>query len=414
MQNKNLDHLFRHHYGKMVAILVRIFGISHLEIIEDAVQDTFLKAINSWRKKLPDHPEAWLTKAAKNRVIDLFRKLKASKEREFLVQSNAEVIAINELFLETEIEDSQLRMIFAACHPKLNTADQITFALKTISGFSTEEIATALFVKKETVKKRLARARKTIKKQQLSFSIPQGKELNERMDSVINVLYLIFNEGFHSNNKLLLIRKDLCGEAFRLCQLLLKKEYLRTSNLYALFSLISLHTARLESKLLANEIIDIKNQDRNLWYQPLIKLGQSALVKAYEADEISRFHLEASIANYHIIAKSFEETNWAIILKLNEELYKLQPTPVIALNISLVYLQLSAYENALKVLNKLSIHDFKQRSYLFYGTWAEYYIVTSDFTNAINYLENAIIEVTNELEKNYLIKKKESLLAKIV
>ena len=414
MQNKNLDHLFRHHYGKMVAILVRIFGISHLEIIEDALQDTFIKAITAWRKQLPDNPEAWLTKAAKNRVLDLLKQIKTSKNRNYLIQSNAEAMAITELFLDSEVEDSQLRMIFTACHPKLTITDQIIFALKTLSGFSINEIATALLLKNETVKKRFTRARKTISTQQLSFQIPSGKELTARLDNVTNVIYLIFNEGFHSNSKTFLIRKDLCGEALRLCQLLLKKEYLRTSNLYALFSLICLHTARLESKLLANEIIDIKNQDRNLWYQPLIKLGQSALVKAYEANKISRFHLEASIANYHIIATSFNETNWTKILKLNKKLYKIQPSPVIALNISLVYLQLSAYENALKVLNKLSIHDFKQRSYLFYGTWAEYYIATSDFRKAIDYLENAITEVTNELEKNYLIKKKDSLLAKIV
>ncbi|MEE9408474.1 MAG: sigma-70 family RNA polymerase sigma factor [Polaribacter sp.] len=188
METKLIDHLFRHHSGKMVSVLTRIFGLSNLEIIEDAVQDTFLKASITWRKQQPENPEAWLTKAAKNRVVDIFRKLKSEQKHFPEIKAGMSSIAINELFLDTEIEDAQLRMIFTACHPKLNAKDQIVFALKTISGFSTKEIASALLSKEETIKKRLLRARKTIKGRNLEFKIPIGIELSERIENVLKVI----------------------------------------------------------------------------------------------------------------------------------------------------------------------------------------------------------------------------------
>lgn len=187
-----IDHLFRHQHGRMVAILTRIFGLSNLEIIEDAVQDTFIKAMGTWRNGMPDNPEAWLTQAAKNRMIDLFRKLKSEKERAAYMESGTSTISVNELFLDDEIADSQLRMIFTACHPQLDPRDQIAFALKTIAGFSQKEIASALLLKEEAIKKRLSRARKAIGIKSISFEIPQGEQLNQRMIRVLEVLYLLF------------------------------------------------------------------------------------------------------------------------------------------------------------------------------------------------------------------------------
>ncbi|WOD42329.1 sigma-70 family RNA polymerase sigma factor [Hwangdonia lutea] len=152
MEPKLIDHLFRHHSGKMVSVLTRIFGLKHLEIIEDAVQDTFIKASISWRNKQPEYPEAWLTQAAKNRVLDIFRKLKTERKHLPNINQGTDAIAINDLFLDSEIEDAQLRMIFTACHPKLDARDRISFALKTVSGFSIKEISSALLTKEYTIK----------------------------------------------------------------------------------------------------------------------------------------------------------------------------------------------------------------------------------------------------------------------
>lgn len=407
---KIVDHLFRHHYGKMVSILTRIFGLSNIEIVEDAVQDTFTQAILKWRNQVPPNPEAWLTKAAKNRAIDLLRQIEAEQNRFDKIVSGSSAIYLNELFLDHEIEDSQLRMIFVACHPKLDSKEQIAFALKTISGFSAREIAAALLTKEETIKKRLSRARNKISNESITFDFPDQHEMPTRLARVMEVIYLTFNEGFHSNNKENLIREDLCGEAIRLCQLLLRKENLRTSKLYALFALMCFHAARLETKINdQNEIIDIKNQDRSKWFAPLIVLGNDAMNKATEGSEFSSYHYEAAIAGEHVRAKSFEQTNWQKILGWYKQLDDLQSSEVSRLNLAIVNIQLGELTLSREILDQINIDDLGQRAYLFYGCEAEYYKRKDNIVKAQLCLEQAIDKVSNELEKRYLIKKREEL-----
>lgn len=411
MEFQNIDHLFRHHSGKMVSVLTRIFGLVHLEIIEDAVQDTFIKASISWRKQQPQNPEAWLTQAAKNRVIDIFRKLKSERNHLPNLSLGTDTIAINELFLDSEIEDAQLRMIFTACHPKLDARDRISFALKTVSGFSTKEIASALLTKEETIKKRLSRARKAIQNNDLKFSIPQGKMLQNRLESVMEVLYLIFNEGFHSNTQNQLVRQDLCGEAMRLCQLLLKRETMRIPEVYALFALMCFHSARLEAKTNSeNELLDLKNQDRSLWHFPLVELGSSMMNKAVETNMFSCYHYEAAIAAEHLKARTFEDTDWNKLLHWYEQLNHLQPMPIHLLTMAVICMQNKDFKKANSFFKKLNPDDLSQRVYLFYAAKADYFHKTDNLNDALIYIDKALDAVTNILERNYLAKKKESWL----
>ena len=409
MESKLIDHLFRHHSAKMVSVLTRIFGLKHLDIIEDAVQDTFLKASISWRHKQPDNPEAWLTQAAKNRVLDIFRKLKTQQKHVPIITQGTDAIAINELFLDEEIEDAQLRMIFTACHPKLDPRDRIAFALKTVSGFSTKEIASALLTKQETIKKRLMRARKAIKKEAIQFHIPQGKTLPERLESVMEVLYLIFNEGFHSNNPKVIIRKGLCGEAMRLCQLLLKRNYTRTTEVYALFALMCFHSARLDAKIsLDNELLDLKQQDRTQWHFPLIELGNTMMHKAVETEHFSRYHYEAAIAAEHLRAKTFEDTNWDKILQWYKALYNLQPMPIHLLTMAVICMQNEDFKKANSYFESVKANDLEQRAYLYYAARADYYAETKNLKEALHFIDDAIKLVSNTQEKSFL-KKKQTL-----
>ena len=407
MEDKDIDHLFRYHSGKMVSVLTRIFGLQHLDIIEDAVQDTFIKASLSWRKQQPEHPEAWLTKAAKNRVLDIFRTLKAQKNNLPDITHGTDAIAINELFLDSEIEDAQLRMIFTACHRQLDPRDRISFALKTVSGFSTKEIASALLTKDETVKKRLMRARKAIQKSDIQFHIPQGKDLPVRLESVMEVLYLIFNEGFHSNNKMQLIREDLCSEAMRLCKLLLKHKQTRLPECYALFALMCFHSARLPAKTsVDNEVLDLKQQDRGLWHFPLIELGNTMMHKAVETEDFSCYHYEAAIAAEHLRAKTFEATDWKKILKWYQALYNLQPMPSHLLTMAVICIQNKDYKQADSYFKQLQPDALEQRAYLYYAAKADYYSVINDIANALKSIDKALQTVTNSLEKDFLLKKK--------
>ncbi len=410
MNPKIVDHLFRHHYGKMVSILTRIFGLSNIELIEDAIQDTFAQALLKWRNQIPDNPEAWLTRAAKNRAIDLLRQIKNTQKRFEKIKSGPSTIQFNELFLDHEIEDSQLQMIFVACHPSLHPREQIAFALKTISGFSTKEIASALLINEDTISKRLNRARKKIIEKSIKFDFPGPEELPKRMNRVMEVVYLTFNEGFHSNNQKILIRKDLCGEAIRLCKLLLKKEKLRSGKLYALFALMCFHASRLESKVSAdNEIIDLRHQNRSSWSEPLIALGNSAMQRAIESETFSLYHFEAAIAWEHVTSPSFEATNWQKILQYYKGLNALQFSEGAQLNIAVVHLQLGEYEAARDILEEINVKELRQRGYLYYGCFAEYYRHTNNVPRAIAYLDKTILKVSNELERDYLIKKREEL-----
>lgn len=390
----------------MVAILTRFFGLSNIETIEDAVQDTFIKATLQWRKQLPDNPEAWLTRVAKNRTIDLLRSLKAEKNRVEKIHSGASSIPINELFLDHEIADSQLRMIFVACHPSLRPKEQIAFALKTISGFSTKEIAAALLTKEDTISKRLQRARKTIATNHIQFDFPAPPHLQSRLNRVMEVVYLTFNEGFHSTNTDTLIREDLCGEAIRLCRLLIRKEAFRSGRLYALFALMCFHAARLKSKTnTRNEIVDIREQDRSQWHDPLIDIATRAMHKAGAYDDVSIYHFEAAIAYEHIRAKTFEDTDWEKILEWYTKLYEMQPTPFVLLNRAIVHLQLNQLQQGKKLLENLQSDDLGQRQYLYFGSLAEYYLKMDDQVLAKTYFEQAIATTSNALEKRYLEKK---------
>lgn len=413
MKTKDIDHLFRHHSGKMVSVLTRIFGLQNLDIIEDAIQDTFIKASLSWRKEQPEYPEAWLTKAAKNRVLDIFRTLKTQKNNLPNISQGTDAIAINELFLDSEIEDAQLRMIFTACHPKLDPRDRISFALKTVSGFSTKEIASALLTKEDTIKKRLSRARKAIQKSNIQFNIPQGKTLPERLESVMEVLYLIFNEGFHSNSKDQLIREDLCGEAMRLCKLLLKRKQTQLPECYALFALMCFHSARLPAKTnVDNELLDLKQQDRSLWYFPLIQLGNIIMDKAVETDHFSCYHFETAIAAEHLKAETFEDTNWTKILQWYQALYNLQPMPSHLLTMAVICIQDKDYKTANTYFTQLQPEDLEQRAYLYYAAKADYFETTNDLKKALQNIDKALELVTNTLEKEYLQKKRLAWLSK--
>ena len=409
-KSEMVDHLFRHHYGKMVATLTKLFGLYNLELIEDVVQDTFIKALSNWKQSPPQNPEGWLTTAAKNRAIDLLRQKDSDTKRILKIAPDISEETIDQVFLEFQIEDSQLRMIFTACHPILDPRDQIAFALKTISGFSDKEIAASLLLKLDTVKKRLTRARHTIKELNISFSIPDSKESKKRLAFVHRVLYLIFNEGYHSTQSESIVRSDLCGEALRLISLLLKKQHLRTGEGYALLGLFSFHTARLESKInIENELIGLEHQDRTKWDIELITLGNAAMTKAVSYNEISEYHLEAAIAAEHINSPSFDATNWEKILNYYKQLYGADLDDYSRMNLGFINIQLKKEKEAKEYLGAVQINKLGKRTYLYYGILAEYYLMTSQMDKANSSLVSAISHATNKHEKRFLTQKLDSV-----
>ncbi|MBA3544731.1 MAG: sigma-70 family RNA polymerase sigma factor [Chthoniobacterales bacterium] len=265
-----IEHLFRQEAGKIVSALTGSFGLRNLELIEDAVQEALLKALRQWSYgTVPANPGAWLMTVARNQALDGLRRSARWREKEeeiALTQLPASGSESTPLFTDEEIRDDQLRMIFACCHPALAQESQVALTLKILCGCSVEEIARAFLLPGETIAKRLTRARQRLQKRAVSFEIPAGPELAARLDSVLEVLYLLFNEGYNASQGASLIRRDLCAEAIRLTTLLQEHPAGDTPRTHALLALLLFQAARFSARLdAAGEILRLHEQDRGSW-----------------------------------------------------------------------------------------------------------------------------------------------------
>jgi RNA polymerase sigma-70 factor (ECF subfamily) len=389
--NQLTDHLFRHESGKMVAILTKIFGIENLELSEDVVQETFISAVQSWGLKgLPDNPSAWLMQVARNKAIDALRKNKHSTQIDFsdpdrkLLQSEYTLaIQMEKLWLEDEIKDDLMRMMFACCHPGLNPENQITLILKTLCGFSTAEIAKAFLTSEDTISKRLYRSKEFFREQKIKPGFPALQQLNSRTEAVLKTIYLIFNEGYNSSHSDELIRKDLLAQAMYLCKLLCNNPHTQSPQVYAAMALMCLHAARINSRISPEgEIILLAQQDRTQWNRRLIEEGNDWMNKAAYGDGISSYHIEAAIAFEHCIALTFEDTNWQQILAWYDMLVQLHPTAFVALNRMTVVFKISG---AAETLQQLQLSPFLkewEKHYIYYSLLGEIYS-SSDTLNAV-------------------------------
>jgi RNA polymerase sigma factor (sigma-70 family) len=413
-----VDHLFRHESGKMIAVLTRVLGTHNLQMVEDVVQEAFLKAAQSWRYgHLPDNPAAWLMRVAKNKAIDMIRRQQYfrmySQKVMQQVQTEAEQ-AVEHFFLESEIADSQLRMIFACCHPVLKEEDQIALTLKTISGFSTAEIAHALVTNEATIQKRLYRAKQFLKEAPIILEIPTGDQLTERLDTVYAVLYLLFNEGYNSSKEDELIRRDLCVEAMRLCVLLSEHPVGNRPATFALLALMCFQASRFESRVGENNtIILLQHQDRSTWDKELIKRGYLYLNHSSAGQQLTIFHIESAIAAEHCMAASFEQTNWQRMLYLYDLLLELKQTPLVWLNRAIVLAQLGQGAKAIReILDIEGIDKLLSTQYLYSAVLGELYKQTGNCNPARKFLLQAH-ELTTSLAEKKLITEKLSQLEKM-
>lgn len=335
-----VDHLFRREAGKMVAVLTRLFGLPNVELAQDIVQETLLSALDAWKLgAIPDNPRAWLYRAAKNRTLDQLRRQRNWQQNiaphiaAALNDESAVGHQLDELFLDHEIDDSQLRMLFACCHPALPPEGQIALTLKTLCGLSVSEIAAAFLSGKDSIEKRLYRTREKIRSEGIALEVPAGAELAPRLGGVLKTVYLLFNEGYHSASSDAMIRRDLCDEALRLTDLLAGHPLTGMPQTRALLSLLCFQASRFDARLDAEgQIVLLEHQDRNLWDKALIARGFEQLNQSATGGELSEYHLEAAIASYHARAERIEKTNWQAIYHLYQLLWQRRPDAVVAFN----------------------------------------------------------------------------------
>lgn len=393
-----VEHFFRHESGRLVAVLSGVFGLKHLDLVEEMVQESLLQALRTWRTGVPDNPAAWMHAVAANKVRDALRRQNiASKAASEWVGRHHRrgdptrgESPIDDLFLDTQIADSQLRMIFACCHPRLSPENQIALTLKTLCGFSLGEISHALLISEETARKRLYRARQELQEHGVPLEVPPASELAARLDVVHHVLYLLFNEGYSATAGERPIRADLCEEAARLCHLLCCHERCRAPATFALLALMLFHAARLNARLDGHGgVLLLEDQDRGRWDRRMIAKAREYLDRSAEHDRISPYHLEAGIGMLHCMAESFADTDWPAILRLYDMLLRVQRSPVYLLNRAIVVAQIEGPQAGIAALAEIRDDPQLARYHLLDATLGELYRRAGDTASARRFLQSA-------------------------
>jgi RNA polymerase sigma-70 factor (ECF subfamily) len=341
-----IPHLFRSEYRKIVSVLVKTFGFGQIETAEDIASETFLAAAQTWPLEGPPvNPVAWLYHVARNKSKTLLQrdKLFRSKIAPDL-QSGAAAdydaaAAFSQAAADPEIDlspqsiaDSQLQMMFAICHPSIPRESQIGLSLRILCGFGIEEIADAFLTNKETINKRLFRARERLREEKIVIGVPSAAGIDSRLETVLTTIYLLFNEGYYSESQNNVLRKDLCLEAMRLCHMLINHPPTDKPQVNALLALMCFHASRFEARINSRgEIVLYEDQNEMLWNGELIAQGVQFLNRAASGDTLSKYHLEATIA-YWSTKKSDTPQKWETILQLYNRLLQLEYSPIAALN----------------------------------------------------------------------------------
>jgi RNA polymerase sigma-70 factor (ECF subfamily) len=388
-----VEHFFRREAGRLVAVLTRFFGWRNFDLVEEMVQSTLLDALQSWRARgIPDNPSAWIHRVARNKILDSLRRAEIHRRasRNLAALHVHGELGIDDLFLDTSIEDSQLRMIFACCHPALSRENQLALTLKTLCGFGIPEIARALLVSEETIKKRLQRATKELVDRQITLDPPDTAQLIGRLEAVHQVLYLIFNEGHTSSKGETAIRHDLCEDAAYLCHLLCAHAQCSTPTTKALMALMLFHAARLDARLDPDgAILLMEDQDRALWDRRLIERAREFLDLSAEGTTVSIFHLEAGIALIHCSAPTYKQTDWRAILNLYDAMIAMHDSPVYVLNRAIVVAEIEGPKAGIRALEAMSTNPAISHYHLFDATLGELYRRSGELEMARRYLETA-------------------------
>jgi RNA polymerase sigma-70 factor (ECF subfamily) len=376
-----------------------------LDLAEEVVQDALLKALEVWPfQGIPANPSAWLIQVAKNRALDLIRRETSLAEkipdlaRAFPEQSMPSSF--------NEFDDDQLSMMFLCCHSSLACELRVALTLKTVAGFSVREIARAFLAPEATIAQRLVRGKRQIREERIDFEMPSGQELRARLDSVLEVLYLLFNEGYSAHEGDSLLRADLCGEAIRLAGLLASHPASDLPKTHALLALLLLHASRLPARVNAEgDLFLLRDQDRSLWNRQLIAEGLIELDKSAEGDELTSYHLQAGIAAQHALASSYDATDWEDIAEQYDQLYQMDPNPVVALNRAIALSRWKGPEAGLAALAQIEHHPALAHYHLLPATLGELSNELGQQEKAAAYYKAALECVCTEPERRLLQKR---------
>ncbi len=406
-QQELIPHLFRTEFRKITAVLCKVFGISHIELAEDIASETFLAAMETWTYKgIPENPTAWLYTVARNKARNHFNRNQLFHEKiaPELRNSASSKTEIDIDLSDKNISDSQLQMLFAICHPSIPVEAQIGLSLRILCGFGIEEIADAFLTNKQTINKRLYRAREKLREGNIEIEVPSESEIGKRLDTVLMTLYLLFNEGYYSESQDAVLREDLCLEAMRLTYLLAENEQTNLPPVNALLSLMCFHASRFPARKDKNGgIVLYQDQDESLWNQELIAKGVYFLNQASHGTELSKYHLEAGIGYWHTIKEDTIE-KWENILHLYNQLLIIEYSPIAALNRTFALSKSRGKKVAITEAEKLKLTD----NHFYYTLLGELYTGIDD-VNALKYYRKAHTLAKTKTDKSVILTKIDKL-----
>jgi RNA polymerase sigma factor (sigma-70 family) len=400
-----IPHLFRTEFRKIVSVLCKRFGFEQYETAEDIASETFLTASQTWGVNgLPQNPVAWLYHVAKNKAVNHLQRQKIFQNRispelktEFSESKDPEIDLSPQ-----NINDSQLQMMFAICNPSISPEAQIGLSLRILCGFGIEEIADAFLSNKETINKRLYRAKEKLREEKIRIEIPSVNEMDKRLETVLTTIYLLFNEGYYSLSQNKTLRKDLCLEAMRLCHMLIENKNTNKPSVNALLSLMYFHASRFEARMdKYGEPVLYEDQDESLWNSDLMSKGIYFLNCSAGGNDLSEYHLEAGIAFWNTQKKDTKE-KWENILQLYNRLLQIKYSPVAALNRTYAVSKANGKAAAIMEAEKQNMTDHQ----LYYLLLGELYTGINDEKAKLNY-EKALDMAKNETSKGLLRKKLE-------